>query len=79
MRNLAENPEEINGGGPLLVDADGARKLCGLSLRSWWRLHAQRRVPEPVHLGRRTLWRLDGPDGLRAWVAAGCPSRDGAR
>lgn len=61
---------------PLLVDGPRAAATCGVALRSWWRLHAQARVPRPIKLGRRTLWSVAE---LRAWVAAGCPSRDGAR
>jgi predicted DNA-binding transcriptional regulator AlpA len=57
---------------PLLVPAGLAGAMCGRSEASWWRDHAARRVPAPVRLGGRTLWRTDE---LRRWVAAGCPSR----
>jgi predicted DNA-binding transcriptional regulator AlpA len=57
---------------PLLVPADVAGPLCGRSEASWWRDHAAGRVPAPVKLGGRTLWRVEE---LRRWVAAGCPSR----
>jgi len=33
---------------------------------------ASGRVPSPVKLGRRALWRFDE---IRQWVAAGCPPR----
>ena len=61
---------------PLLVDAKATAKLCGVSTRTWWALHSAGKTPLPVRLGRRTLWKLQGPDGLTAWIAAGCPARD---
>ena len=61
---------------PLLLSAREAAHLCGLSRTTWWSLHAAGRVPFPVHLGRRTLWRTQGPDGLTAWIGAGCPPRE---
>lgn len=75
-RSLALAAPGLQTTGPLLLDARGASALCGLALRSWWRLHATGRVPAPLHVGRRTLWRASD---LRQWVEAGCPSRDGAR
>jgi predicted DNA-binding transcriptional regulator AlpA len=57
---------------PLLVGADQAGPLCGRSEASWWRDHAAGRIPRPVRIGGRTLWRLEE---LRRWVAAGCPDR----
>ena len=57
----------------LLLDAKAAAGLCAVSLRTWWSLHSAGRVPVPVRLGRRTLWRRVE---IVAWVAAGCPARD---
>ena len=62
--------------GPLLLGADQAARLCGVSRRTWWSLHAAGKTPLPVRLGRRTLWRAAELDG---WIAAGCPAREGAR
>ena len=59
--------------GALLVDATTAAELCGLSRSGWWSLHAAGRVPLPVRLGRRTLWRARE---LAEWSQAGCPARD---
>src|SRR5438128_158512 len=63
-------------GGPivqaLLVSAEVAGSMCGRSEASWWRDHAAKRIPAPVKLGGRTLWRVDE---LRRWVEAGCPVR----
>jgi len=57
---------------PLLIDAQAAADLCGLSRSGWWGLHASGRVPLPVRLGKRTLWRRAE---LADWTAAGCPPR----
>jgi predicted DNA-binding transcriptional regulator AlpA len=57
----------------LLVAAVDAAALCGVSRATWLRQHSAGRVPAPVRIGRRTLWRLDE---LRAWIDAGCPDRD---
>ncbi len=61
---------------PLLASAKTAAQLCGVSVASWWAWHSSARVPMPIHLGRRTLWKIEGPDGLKAWVTAGCPARE---
>ena len=61
---------------PLLVSAKAAAKLCGISLRTWWALNSAGKTPAPVHLGGRTLWKTQGPNGLTAWILANCPSRN---
>ena len=58
---------------PLLVDAREAARLCGVSRSTFWALHSAGKVPLPVHLGRRTLWRVSE---LAAWTEAGAPPRD---
>lgn len=58
---------------PLLVDAIKAATLCGISERTWRKLDRTVRVPRPIAVGRRRLWSVQD---LRAWVAAGCPSRE---
>jgi predicted DNA-binding transcriptional regulator AlpA len=56
----------------LLIDADELAAALGVSPVHVWRLKAAGRLPEPVRLGRRTLW----PRGeIEAWVAARCPDR----
>lgn len=57
---------------PLAVDADGAARLLGVSVRHWWALHSSGRCPRPIALGRARRWAVDE---LRAWLAAGCPER----
>jgi predicted DNA-binding transcriptional regulator AlpA len=49
-----------------------ACRLAGVSLATWWRLHAAAKVPSPNRLSGRVLWPVAE---LRAWVAAGCPDR----
>ena len=58
---------------PLLLDSGRAAALCGVGRSLWWSLHSAGRVPLPVKLGRRTLWRRDE---LIDWINAGLPPRD---
>ena len=60
-------------GAPLLLDAKAAAGLCGVSRSHFLALHSAGKVPLPVRLGRRTLWRAGE---LAAWTEAGCPARD---
>jgi predicted DNA-binding transcriptional regulator AlpA len=57
----------------LLVDARAAARLCGVSRSHFLAMHSAGKVPLPVRLGRRTLWRAAE---LAAWIDAGCPARD---
>jgi len=58
---------------PLLVTAEEAARLCGVSRATWFKMRAADRVPAPVRLGGSVRWRTDD---LRRWVDAGCPSRE---
>ena len=58
---------------PLLLSSVEAAKTLGISVRLLQSLNSSGRLPMPVRLGRRTLW---AADELRAWVAAGAPSRE---
>jgi excisionase family DNA binding protein len=58
---------------PLLVDAQGVAAMLGIGRTHLYALNSSGRLPLPIRLGRRTLWRRDE---LTAWVAAGCPARD---
>src|ERR1700682_2781413 len=60
---------------PEQVSAPEAARLVGVSSASWWRLSAAGKVPRPNRLGGRTLWQVNGPNGLREWIRQGCPSR----
>lgn len=57
---------------PALVSAKDAAKLCGVGDRMWRTMNRDGRIPEPVRLGRRVLWRVEE---LRDWARAGCPPR----
>ncbi len=57
---------------PLLVDARKAASMCGIGRTLWYDLGSAGRLPKPIRLGRRLLWRVDE---IKAWIAAGCPGR----
>ena len=57
---------------PLLLDAAGLARQLSVSRSALYQWLASGRVPSPVKLGRRALWRFDE---IRQWVAAGCPPR----
>jgi predicted DNA-binding transcriptional regulator AlpA len=57
----------------LLLCATEAAALCGVSRSLWWSMHSAGKVPLPIRLSRRTLWRADE---LRNWTRADCPSRE---
>ena len=57
---------------PLLVDAKTAATLCGCSVSFWWQQDSAGRIPSPVRLSHKTMWRRADLD---RWVALGCPSR----
>ncbi len=50
---------------PLLVSAQDAAKLCGVSTRTWRRWVAMGVAPQPMRIGRSTRWAMKG---LQAWV-----------
>ena len=56
---------------PLLVGAEDAAKLLGLSRRTFERLLGTGRIPRPIRLGRRRLWRVAE---LQAWTDSDCPA-----
>jgi len=56
---------------PLLLRADQAAALCGLSVSTWHEYRAAGRIPPSIKIGRARLWRLDI---LRKWCQANCPS-----
>ncbi|WP_437202245.1 helix-turn-helix transcriptional regulator [Planctomicrobium sp. SH664] len=55
-----------------LTAADVAR-LLNVSIRHVAALNATGRLPRPIRLGRAVRWNAEE---LRAWLAAGAPSRD---
>ena len=62
-----------------LLDVRAVARLLGCSTRHVYRLSDGGRMPPPVKLGALVRWRRSGPDGIEAWIAAGCPAvRKGA-
>jgi predicted DNA-binding transcriptional regulator AlpA len=57
---------------PLLLPAQEAAALCAVGEASWWRYQSAAKVPAPVKLGGRTLWRRAD---LELWIELGCPNR----
>jgi excisionase family DNA binding protein len=58
---------------PLLLTADQAAALCGVSPATWYRMASAGRSPASLRLSRGCVrWRRDE---LTGWIAAGCPSR----
>jgi len=58
---------------PLVVSDDGVAKLLSISTRHVWSLNSSGRLPRPLRFGRTVRWYVEE---LRAWIAAGAPSRD---
>lgn len=65
-----EKPSE-NETSASLVNAVEAARICGVSRTTWFKLRAAGRIPSPVRLARRVLWRVEE---LHQWIAAGCPT-----
>jgi predicted DNA-binding transcriptional regulator AlpA len=56
----------------LLIDAKTFARLLSISSRTLSRLIDLKAVPQPVHLGRLTRWRLSE---VLEWIEADCPSQ----
>lgn len=59
-------------GAPLVVDAKRLAELLAVGLRTVRTWDAAGKLPEPLRIGGRVVWRLDE---LRAWLDAGAPDR----
>ena len=59
----------------LVADAKRLAKLLDGGKRTVATLHAAGKLPAPIRIGGRVVWVLGGKWGLRAWLAAGAPSR----
>ena len=57
---------------PLLLKAEQAAALCGVSLRTWRLWHTAGKCPAPRKWRRLQRW---SRDELRQWIAVGCPDR----
>ena len=69
-RQVTSHLREARAMNALAVEATQAARLCGVSRATWYSLRKAGRVPKPIRLGRRVLWRIEE---LREWMAAGCP------
>ena len=58
---------------PLLLRAEQAAALCGLSVSTWHEYRAAGRIPPSIKIGKARLWRLDV---LRKWVSWNLPPID---
>jgi len=56
-----------------LLSATDVAKLLNISRSTLYEFNNTGKVPSPVKLGGRTLWRRDE---LELWVKAGCPGRE---
>ncbi len=57
----------------LLLSAGDAAELIGIGRTQFYELHSSGRLPLPLTLGKRKLWRAEE---LRLWVQADCPSAE---
>src|SRR5262245_57106575 len=73
LRLAATAPPADPANAPLAVDARRLSALLGIGLRTVRAWDAAGRLPAPVRIGGRVLWRLDE---LRDWLAAGGPDRE---
>ena len=58
---------------PLLLDLRAVARLLSVSPRTVGSMRSTGRLPAPVRIGRRVLWRRAE---IVEWIDAGCPSRD---
>lgn len=58
---------------PLVVDCRRLARLLGAGYRTVRGWDAAGRLPAPIRIGGRVLWRVSD---IRAWLAAGAPDRE---
>ena len=58
---------------PLVVDARRLAVLLCAGIRTVRTWDAAGKLPAPIRIGGRVVWRVDE---IRAWLAAGAPNRD---
>ena len=56
----------------VLIDAKHAAEFMGIGKTTWYQLHSEGKVPEPIRLNKRVLWRRKE---LIAWSEQGCPNK----
>ena len=57
----------------LLISAKEVVRRLSISGRTWYVLVTTQHAPQPIRLGKRTLWRVEE---LEEWVRDGCPPLD---
>ncbi len=71
--NLDKDPLSITAN-PILVNAENAASLLGISRSFFYSLHSSGELgPLPVRLREKSLWRRAE---LQSWADAGCPPRE---
>lgn len=55
---------------PLMLRAEQASALCGLSVSTWYQLKASGQLPPSIKLGKARLWPMGT---LKKWISLGCP------
>lgn len=58
---------------PMLIDANEAARMCGMSRSAWYKLVSTGKAPRSMKLGALARWRRNE---LEDWVTAGCPPRE---
>lgn len=58
---------------PLVADAAALAKLLDCGLRTVHTLNTSGKLPVPIRIGGRVVWRVDE---IRDWLAAGAPPRE---
>jgi len=59
--------------GSLLISANESAQMLGIGRTLFYSMHSSGRLgPEPVKLGRRSLWNRKE---IEDWVELGCPAR----
>jgi predicted DNA-binding transcriptional regulator AlpA len=58
---------------PLVVDARRLAKLLCAGVRTVRTWDASGKLPAPIRIGGRVVWRVNE---IRAWLAAGAPDRE---
>lgn len=72
LRVFPADPPTVPAGAPLVADAKRLAGLLAVGLRTVRTWDAAGKLPEPLRIGGRVVWRLDE---VRAWLDAGAPDR----
>jgi len=72
LRSPAADPPADPAGAPLVVDARRLAAMLCIGLRTVRTLDAAGKLPAPVRIGGRVVWRVDE---IRDWLDAGAPDR----